>query len=287
VDVDSPRTIRAGPLLRRAPATPQSGLQHRYRLVRLWESQPVRGVHRNVVHPFNFLDWRERSRSFEHMAAILDTTMNLPAGFSFPNYKAELWTPLPLERSKLWNGGHFLGVVARLKPGVSMAQAQDEMTAIASQLSKENAFMNKNWSVDVFPALEDATEGVRLPLLVLLAAVGFVLLIACANVANLSLMRATGRMRKVAVRAALGSGRARIAVQLLSESLLLALAGWAAGLAIAHWGLKGLLAPIPAGTPLPRMQSIQLGGVFRHIIVKREDAPIISIVSPQAVKLCV
>jgi predicted permease len=310
------------------------------RLVRLWESVPAKGVANNVVEPFNFIDWRARSRSFEGMAAIMDSTMNLtgvgeplalpglgvtpeffsilgvpplygrgflteegvpgangavvlgygvwqshfggnrgilgtkivvngapstvvgimPPGFSLPKYRAELWFPLPLTRTKEWQGGRFLGVVARMKAGVTIQQAQDEMTGIGKQLSEERPFNNKGWNVAVVPALADATEGVRLPLLVLLGAVGFVLLIACANVANLLLMRASGRLREVAIRAALGAGKRRILQQLLSESLLLAIAGWAAGLLFGAWALKGLLAIIPRNTPLPRMDSVHLDG---------------------------
>ncbi len=199
-------------------------------------------------------------RHFGGDASALGRVGIMPQGFSFLGPKADLWTTLPLARTKEWQGGHFLTVVARLKRGVTIATAREEMAGIARQLEQERPFNNKNWTTEVFPLAEDSTERVRLPLLVLLGAVGFVLLIACANVANLLLMRSTARLHEIGVRVALGAGRARILQQLLSENLLLSVTGWAAGLAIGYWGLKGLLLLMPSNTPLPRTESIQLDG---------------------------
>src|SRR4029077_622696 len=182
----------------------------------------------------------------------------MPKGFSFPKMKAEVWTPLPLERSDDYKSGRYLTVVARLKPGVSIPQAQQDMLRVIDFTQQARPDFNKNWSANVVPMLEDATHRVRRPLWVLLASVGFLLLIACANVANLLLMRGTGRLRELAVRSALGAARSRIVRQILVESLLLSLAGMAAGLLFAYLGLRSLLAFIPQNAPLPRSETIAI-----------------------------
>lgn len=182
----------------------------------------------------------------------------MPPGFSFPNTAADMWMPLSITRSKAFEDGRYLGVIARLKPGVTLEMARQDMARVADGIAHERPDNDKGWSAEVIPMRQDATETVRLPLLVLLVAVGFVLLVACANLANLLLMRGTRRMPELAVRAALGAGKLRLLQQLLSEALLLALGGWVAGLLAAHWGLRGLIALLPQGSELPRMQSIQL-----------------------------
>src|SRR5262249_51964056 len=103
----------------------------------------------------------------------------MPSGFTLPKYNVDVWTPLPIVRTKDWEGGRFLTVVARLKPGVSLRQAQADLEASAAQTARDRPEFNEGWSAAAVPMLEDATENVRLPLLVLLAAVGLVLLIAC------------------------------------------------------------------------------------------------------------
>src|SRR5918911_2306455 len=177
----------------------------------------------------------------------------MPEGFSFPD-RAEFWRPLPIDPNKLDRGPHYLHVVGRLKPAVTLAQAQAEMSALAARLAEQHAEKNAGHGVKL-ELLRDVVVGDIGPaLFVLLGAVGFVLLIACANVANLLLARVGVRQKEIAVRTALGASRLRIVRQLFTESLMLSAGGGAAGLLIAVWGVKWLVSLGP-GT-IPRVQEI-------------------------------
>ena len=183
----------------------------------------------------------------------------LPKGFAVPNMKASLWLPFAYTRdSDFAKSGRYLRVVARLKSGVTMTQAQQDMERVAAYTAQVRPDYNSGWGAIVNPMLKDVTSDVRRPLFVLFSAVGFVLLIACANVANLMLMRGVRRSREIAVRTTLGAARARVVRQLFVESLMLASAGTIGGIAIANWGLRALLALIPEASHLPRMESIRV-----------------------------
>jgi putative ABC transport system permease protein len=183
----------------------------------------------------------------------------MPAAFVFPLFPAvtdapQIWIPVvqdPLfgpwmERRSL----HFLQVTGRVKPGIPKSEVRSEMDAFAARLAKEFPAENKGWVVRVAPLHEMIIENVKSALFVLLGAVSLVLLIACANIANLLLTRATSRAKEIAVRATLGAGRARIVRQLLSETVVLGLLGGIIGIALAYWGVQVLVALIPREVPI-------------------------------------
>src|SRR5213075_2051686 len=141
--------------------------------------------------------------------------------------------------------GRYMSAIARLKPGVPLSEAQAQMTTIAAGLTREFPEFDTGWGATLVPMHREISGDLRPALLVLTGAVGFVLLIACANVANLLLARGATRQREIAIRTALGAGRGRVIRQLLTESLVLCTLGGGLGLLVAQWGLALLLAISP------------------------------------------
>jgi putative ABC transport system permease protein len=173
----------------------------------------------------------------------------MPAGFEYPQ-QAVMWSPLGFDaETRERRDFHRLRVIGRLKDGVTLEGARAEFRTIAARLAEQYPDLNRDESVLVNPVLADLVGPVRNPLLVLLGAVFAVLLIACANVANLLLAKASGRHREIAVRAAMGASRRTILGQMLTESLVLAILGGAAGIVIAQLALNGLVALAPPNTP--------------------------------------
>ncbi|HEY0081671.1 MAG TPA: ABC transporter permease, partial [Pyrinomonadaceae bacterium] len=179
----------------------------------------------------------------------------MPAGFDYPS-RAQLWSPLKLGAEDERRDNRYLQVLARLKPAATLAEAQTQIDTLSARLAQQYPETNGGQSARLTGLQEWTTKGVRTSLLLLFGAVGFVLLIACANVANLLLARGASRRKEIALRTALGAGRPRIIRQLLTESLLLACLGGAAGLILSLFLTDLLVALSPAD--VPRLNEVRL-----------------------------
>jgi predicted permease len=231
-------------------------------------NEELPGNEREVI--LSFGTWKSR---FSGSFGVIGTTVNLsgrpftivgvmPRGLehvggtyhSLPHGdNVDIWWPLTLDRAHPeQRGSHFLNGIARLKPGVTVQQASTDMSIIARRLGE--IYKNSDAGVKLVPLRQEIVGKTQPLLLVLLGAVGFVLLIACVNVANLLLARAAAREREIAIRAALGAGRMRLARQMLTESLVIAGMGGVLGLLLGIWGVN-LLVALSAGK-LPRVQTI-------------------------------
>lgn len=234
-------------------------------LGRLFSAEEDQPGHSNVVilsHRF----WQDHFASNGDIVGrdiTLDGTKYLvagvmPASFRFPDF-AQIWTPMAwTDQEKTIRGNHNYLAIARLKPGVDLKQAQAEMNTISSRLAQEYPADDKGWGALLRPLQADLVSDVRPALLVLLGAVGFILLIACVNVTNLSLARIFSRHKEIAIRTAMGASSARIIRQIVAESVLLALVGGALGLAYAHFGVRLIMAFLADRLPASMEANIDL-----------------------------
>jgi putative ABC transport system permease protein len=222
-----------------------------------------KGAGRTVLVSYGY--WRQhlgspRDLSQAHLkidAGVYSVIGVLPEGFRFPP-EVDLWLPADLDGENPSRTSHNYNAVGRLRDGVTVKQANQEIAAIARHIhdasSEQGDYLLKDGIV--IPLQDSITGEARSPLLVLLGAVGFLLLVACANVANLLLAQASVRVRELAIRCALGAARGRLVRQFLAESFLLSLAGGGLGVLAARWGVAGLVALAPGN--LPRLDSVSI-----------------------------
>jgi putative ABC transport system permease protein len=227
----------------------------RAQLGRLFNPQDANGRHDVAVITDGF--WRRRMGADPGAVGRVYQVDGLPytiVGVLPPDF----WLPIPAEGFVPWwsealrgrpRTDRSYGVIGRLKPGVTVDQARAQMEAISRRIAERNVAM-RNWGVTMVPLKEALVQTIRPALLVLLGAVGFVLLIACTNLANLLLARSTARHKEIAIRVAIGAPRMRLVRQLLTESLLLGLAGGALGLLLGVWGVDVLSRVLPAQIPI-------------------------------------
>lgn len=210
-------------------------------------------------HRFN-ADPNILQRTVQTDGKVLSIIGVLPPDFSFPGKEeAEMWTPPPATGSYLNERGLFyLTVIGRLKPGVLLPQAQSDMNMIASRLEEQYPDINTNYGINLVSFHEQIVGKIRAFLLILLGAVGLILLIACANVANLLLSRSVSRQKEIAIRIAVGATRSRLIKQLLTESVVLAVIGGLLGMLLAYWGIGFLISLSPAD--LPRIREVSIDG---------------------------
>ena len=236
------------------------------------ESQPGR----NLVAVLSYGLWQRRfggARSVLGKTVVLDGTSFTivgvtPAAFHLLDTPSELWIPYTLDSKELnarTRAARTLHVIAHLKPGIPLERAQTEMRTIARRLEQKDMDANAGYSAAVIPLLDQMLGDIRTTLWTLLAAVLFVLLIACANVANLLLARAGAREKEIAVRSALGANSGRLARQLLTESVIMALAGGLIGLLLALWSLSLLKQLSPAALPAAHRSRNRLASPCIHL----------------------
>ena len=183
----------------------------------------------------------------------------LPQGFRIPGTApVDVWTPLRLDATSASRGNFFLQGLGRLRAGVSLEQAETRLNVIMERIGAEFP-TNRGVRIRLVPLLDQIVSPIRAALYVLLGVVTFVLLIACANIANLMLSRSSTRNREMAIRSAMGAGRGRLVRQLLTEGLTLSLLGAACGVLLAHWGIQALVAQVPAGV-VPRLDTVAIDG---------------------------